>query len=399
MAAARELPPNGRLAATRNGLDFYTSATARMSILNGGFVGIGRQTAVSGSDILAVRSPATSGYGGMYLDTSGASTQPFYGYAINGSSVAWTYVDGTDGDKWKVHNGGDQLTVTTSGSVGIGTTTPTQAKLVVNGNVTGTPHPGNVSLLNSTGVIANVSAGTDPVSILASDDIFGAVFIAFSDARIKHIEGRSDGPRDLATLLGLEVTDFTYIDAAVKGTGKQKKLIAQQVEKVYPQAVHRHTDVVPDIYQKAPVQGGWVQLATNLKKGERVRLIGENKEGIHEVLEVAPGKFRTDFAPDGDQVFVYGREVNDFRSVDYEAIAMLDVSATQELSRRLEKQAAEIAARDARIAALAQANQGMQRELAAQKELASQLQAEFASVRKAIARLTDKSANTVALNH
>jgi hypothetical protein len=30
--------------------------------------------------------------------------------------------------------------------------------------------------------------------------------------------------------------------------------------------------------------------------------------------------------------------VNDFRSVDYEAIAMLNVSASQELNRRLEQQ-------------------------------------------------------------
>ncbi|MCB1237540.1 MAG: hypothetical protein KDM91_20920, partial [Verrucomicrobiae bacterium] len=35
-------------------------------------------------------------------------------------------------------------------------------------------------------------------------------------------------------------------------------------------------------------------------------------------------------------VFVYGREVDDFRSVDYEAISMLNVSATQELARRVE---------------------------------------------------------------
>ncbi len=29
-------------------------------------------------------------------------------------------------------------------------------------------------------------------------------------------------------------------------------------------------------------------------------------------------------------VFVYGREVNDFHTVDYEALSMLNVSATQE---------------------------------------------------------------------
>jgi hypothetical protein len=43
-------------------------------------------------------------------------------------------------------------------------------------------------------------------------------------------------------------------------------------------------------------------------------------------------------------VFVYGREVKDFRSVDYDAIAMLNVSATQELARKLETVQAENAA-------------------------------------------------------
>ena len=34
------------------------------------------------------------------------------------------------------------------------------------------------------------------------------------------------------------------------------------------------------------------------------------------------------------QVFVYGKQVDDFRSVDYDAISMLNVSATQELAKR-----------------------------------------------------------------
>ena len=122
----------------------------------------------------------------------------------------------------------------------------------------------------------------------------------------------------------------------------------------------RNTDVVPDIYATAKVLDGWVMLATNLKKGERVRLIGKSKEAIHEVLEVAPGRFRTAFAADGDEVFVYGREVKDFRMVDYEAIAMLNVSATQELFRRLEKQAAAFAAQASEMAMLKHQVAGLQ---------------------------------------
>ena len=104
---------------------------------------------------------------------------------------------------------------------------------------------------------------------------------------MKRIDGRSDAARDLATLSGIEVTDYTYIDTIARGTGRKKKVIAQQVEKVYPQAVSPTTDVVPDIYRKAEFRDGWVRLATNLKKGERVRLVGRKKEGVYEVEDGA----------------------------------------------------------------------------------------------------------------
>ena len=89
--------------------------------------------------------------------------------------------------------------------------------------------------------------------------------------------------------------------------------------------------------------------------GERVRLITETgHRAVHEVLEVKDGKFRTDFTDDTGQVFVYGREVKDFRVVDYDAIAMLNVSATQELSRIIGQQDTEIQALKERLAALEQ---------------------------------------------
>lgn len=47
----------------------------------------------------------------------------------------------------------------------------------------------------------------------------------------------------------------------------------------------------------------------------------------------------------GDKVFVYGKQCLDMKGVDYDAIAMLNVSATQELASKAITQ-------DARIAAL-----------------------------------------------
>ncbi len=85
-----------------------------------------------------------------------------------------------------------------------------------------------------------------------------------------------------------------------------------------------------------------MQLTTDLKVGERVKLIGEKEQGVYPVLAVRAGAFRTDFHPKTDQVFVYGREVGDFRTVDYDAIAMLNVSATQELARKVDAQKSEL---------------------------------------------------------
>jgi hypothetical protein len=172
-----------------------------------------------------------------------------------------------------------------------------------------------------------------PHSIIAEQRVRASAFDVPSDARIKNVIGTSEGASDLATLLKINITDYTYRDVFGKGDAKHKKVIAQQIEQVFPQAVNKQTDVLPDIYQPASFADGWVTLATDLKKGERVRLISEKSEGVYEVLEATPDRFRTDFKQEGDRVFVFGREVDDFCTVDYDAIAMLNVSATQQLKK------------------------------------------------------------------
>ena len=251
-----------------------------------------------------------------------------------------------------------RMFITDSGIVGIGTSTsPSKGQLEVQGTGGAYPQPANGWSLQSTGTSSypGTSAGNYGFSsIWAAGNMECNAFIAFSDARIKRVDGFSDGASDLATLLGIKVTDFHYIDTIARGTAPQKKVIAQQVEKIYPQAVRLSTDTIPDVFTNALVKDGWVQLATNLKVGERVRLITDKEDAIKEVLEVRDGAFRTAFKPAANGVFVYGREVKDFRNVDYDAISILNVSATQELARKVEAQQAELAKLRTENAALAQ---------------------------------------------
>ncbi len=89
-----------------------------------------------------------------------------------------------------------------------------------------------------------------------------------------------------------------------------------------------------------------------------MRLIVPEGGKILEVLEVEKKRFRTEFTPaEGEEsLFVYGREVKDFRIVDYDAIATLNVSATQEIKKE----------KDAEIAALKAENAALRKQLADQ---------------------------------
>jgi hypothetical protein len=98
---------------------------------NNQFLGIGRNSRVTGSEFFGVHAPVGDGaYGGMYVDTASSAGWPFYGYATDGSSQAWTYYR-TDADQWRVNNSGDHLVVDNDGKVGIGTGSPGRNKLSV----------------------------------------------------------------------------------------------------------------------------------------------------------------------------------------------------------------------------------------------------------------------------
>lgn len=256
----------------------------------------------------------------------------------NGTSPTDFWFVDVYNDDFRIIDGGNvRLFGEETGHWGIGTTDPI-APLHVEaqasagyGNFTFyakdqyTNHPNNVTSCCG-GTINNIS-------IHASGRVMAQEFDAFSDARIKLVEGHSNSSQDLNTLMGIEITDYRMKDAAKNGKA-YKKVIAQQVESVYPQAVSTIANVIPDIYTVAEMVEGFVALSTDLEVGDKVRLVFEEETVLAAVTEAAEKGFKVDLDRT-ENVFVYGREVDDFRTVDYEAISMLNVSATQELVKRL----------------------------------------------------------------
>ena len=234
-----------------------------------------------------------------------------------------------------------------TGYVGIGKEYP-DYPLHVAGSVNKTF---NYGYLNSGGVTGTSAVGGE-ISIYAEHRIRAEEFNADSDIRIKNVKGVSNSKKDLELLKKVKITDYQYIDTIGKGTKEYKKVIAQELQKVLPNAVTTTKGYIPNIYSKAlsvnydektTTLNIETAKANNLKVGDKVKLIHKNGELTAKVTSIISDKiFTVKSDKEYSDLFVFGKEVKDFLTVDYEAISMLNVSATQQLIKNNEKLKSEI---------------------------------------------------------
>jgi len=183
-------------------------------------------------------------------------------------------------------------------------------------------------------------AGLFAISVHTVGRFMGSGIHIFSDERIKKDIKVSNSKEDLETISKLEICDYKYIDV-VKG-GAEKKVIAQQVKKHYPIAVKEGIDIIPCFMEKGEIKDGIINLQLDCIVGDKIKLIFPNgKEELTQVIEVNQKSIKVDCS-ENDDVFVYGKEVNDYQTVDYDALSMLNISATQELYKIIKDLKAEI---------------------------------------------------------
>jgi cytoskeletal protein CcmA (bactofilin family) len=221
-----------------------------------------------------------------------------------------------------------------------------------------------------------------PHSIAAASRIRAASYDVHSDARIKDINGRTEGDDSLSQIRQLKVTDYHFVDRISQGDAIQRGLIAQEVEKVLPEAVVRSTAVIPDIYSTSIAcafdhDGKTLTVrmdrAHGLKPNDVVRLLSESFQEEFSVLQTpSPTSFVVQCENPVEKVFVFGRQVDDFRSVDYDLVFTTGISALQELDRQvqaLRKSEARVAELEAEVARV----DSLEQEVKALKQLVAQL--------------------------
>ncbi len=215
---------------------------------------------------------------------------------------------------------------------------------------------GSFAFFAYTGTSAVAGTSTNPlnVSIRANGRVVATEFNATSDRRLKTIIGLTDNAADLALVNQLRITNYEMRDRATFGDRRFKKVIAQEVEAVFPQAVLQQTGFLPDVYAVATRARAEADslltltlpaaLPEGATVGQRLKLIGPAGEEVGTVARAAaPGATRLTvrgaqpLAATPAEIFVYGLEHPDVRAVDYEALGMLNVSATQELARLVQQ--------------------------------------------------------------
>ncbi|MGB1051942.1 MAG: tail fiber domain-containing protein [Chitinophagales bacterium] len=233
---------------------------------------------------------------------------------------------------------GNMEVVLRDGRMGVGTASPSNGRLHVSGNTPYGSGGGNYfdqGFGNGQGT-ADYGPFTFNVSIYSENDlVVSGKIAAESDARIKDIQGISNASSDLNTLMDIEITDYMLKDKVRFGDQQFKKVIAQQIEEVFPQAVNTMTNFIPNVYATAMVEKGMVSLEGDIEVGDKLKVF--TKEGEERVLEVQAME-GTSYVLEGEftgEVFVYGKQVDDFLGVDYDALSMLNISATQALYQRL----------------------------------------------------------------
>ncbi len=298
---------------------------------------------VAGSDRMVVTSTGLSVTGtGTFSNglTVSSGTSQFNNITFSGNSISCS------ADLNIRHNGVTKLSITTTD-----VTMPTH--LVVTG--TGATYTSASSLAyyaNDGGSSCQwrgcLAANTPTTnnSINGSNRVRATEFNAYSDRRIKTDITCSDSRRDMEILQGLQVANYRHRDFISRGTDFKKGFIAQEVETVFPEAVTVTTSFLPDVYQysvSSVVEGArlTVALAENhqLVEGDKIQVIfpGGQKECIVGPVTNSRQLTLVDWGNETPEwLFVYGKQVDDFRQVDYDRIHTLNVSVTQELIRSME---------------------------------------------------------------
>ena len=256
-----------------------------------------------------------------------------------------------------------------SGKVGIGTTNPTQAKLVVNGHGGSTISIGTYGWLNNSGGTDQDSSGNAVhYSIYADNRIAAAEFNAFSDSRIKKNVVDINDSSALDKIRLLEPKIYNYIDEKQKGTSNVYGFIAQEVANVLPYAVTVGQGDIPNILTNSNVSvtsdSNVLELRLDttvegltLSNTSNINITIDNDQYLTVPVLTFSGSNvitiqNSDKFTNVTGAYIHGEHIQDFNNLNKDAIWAVSTAALQEVDRQLQAEKTKVADLLARVTAL-----------------------------------------------
>jgi hypothetical protein len=210
---------------------------------------------VSGSNSPPIADDVT-GRCNLYIDNNlfyAPNTNTLYGGKFSGTAGIASMLSNDNGQVQIISGGVEIMRITSTGMVGIGTSTP-NASLHVSGSgsntITGTGRYWDLNANTGT-----ASGSTWAISIITENSIWnkGQHNWLTSDQRIKTNIFNLNADKMMNIFRHIRPISFDYIDTMKNGNKKHFGFIAQEVKEVLPEGISLNTDVIPNNMMKGEI--------------------------------------------------------------------------------------------------------------------------------------------------
>jgi len=194
-------------------------------------------------------------------------------------------------------------------------------------------------IMSNDDITMNTIPEKSKISIYSSEKIVCQETVNFSDERIKTNITTLRDEEALQILRQIEPKKYEYIDKVKRGSSPTFGFIAQDLKNVVPSSVDTINEFIPNIYSIARVNKNIISFNQSVDVGfqDFIKVIERNNPVICQVVNVSPDKkvLVVDNVFEDEWIFVYGKMVYDFLTINHDAIFSINVSATRELDKKI----------------------------------------------------------------
>jgi hypothetical protein len=196
-------------------------------------------------------------------------------------------------------------------------------------------------------ILSNLPSGvTIPIlsTIFQGNTVCNGVFYFayFSDIRIKNDINDINSSYALNLINKIKPKSFKYIDYIEKGHNDNYGFIAQEIKELLPEAITYNKEYIPNVFKLFDINKDIININEDLTGllniDDEIQIIDTKNKIDCKILEITSSYIKIDKSLEDDKIFVYGKKVDDFHVLNKEYIFTLNISATQELHKKLEIQ-------------------------------------------------------------